>query len=204
MGTRDERLEHRPPGDAEHLGGDRGELDPSVLEDLLQPLHLARALLDLRLAVADEVAKLALRARRHEARPHEPMLDQLADPLRVLDVALAAGHVAQMPRVQKPALELVLEQEVDGAPVDAGRLHPDDGDGEAAQPVGQGEQPTVVVANACISWRRPPVPSGTRTQAVSESLWTSSAAQRSMRRSIAPPRVGEPERPLGEASYGEV
>jgi hypothetical protein len=74
VGAADERLEHRPPGDAEHVARDRGELDPCVLEHLVEPLHLARALLDLRLPVAGQVAQLADRARRYEARADEPVL----------------------------------------------------------------------------------------------------------------------------------
>ena len=35
----DQRLEHRPPRHAEDVGGDRGQLDPGVLEQLLQPLR---------------------------------------------------------------------------------------------------------------------------------------------------------------------
>ena len=37
---------------------------------------------------------------RHEARADQPVLHELADPLRVLDVGLAAGDVAQVMRVQ--------------------------------------------------------------------------------------------------------
>src|ERR1700736_5744600 len=48
--------------------------------------------------------------RRHEARPHQPVLDQLTDPGRVDHVALAAGDVMQMPGVQKPALKARLER----------------------------------------------------------------------------------------------
>ena len=206
VGAGDERVEHRPPGDAERLGGDRGELDLGVLEHLLEPLHLACALLDLRLAVADDVAQLAQRPRWHEARAHQSVLDQLADPLRVLDVGLASGDVAQVTRVQQPALELVLEQEVDGAPVDTGRLHPDHRHGEAAQPVGERQEPRGRGRKRVrLSCRRPPAPSGTRTQAVSESLCTSSAAQRSIRRSMRT-SLGSitPERPPGEASCWRV
>ena len=36
----DQRLKHRPTGDPENVGGDRGELDSGVLEELLQALDL--------------------------------------------------------------------------------------------------------------------------------------------------------------------
>ena len=56
VGAGDQRVEHPPGGHAEHLGGDRGELDPGVLEGLLDPLHLTRALLNLGGAVANQIA----------------------------------------------------------------------------------------------------------------------------------------------------
>jgi hypothetical protein len=139
--AREQRVEHRATRRAEHLRGDRGELDPRVLEHLLQALRLARTLLDLRLAIPRQVAQLADRLRRYEARPHKPVLEQPADPHRIGDIGLAAGDVTQMLRVQKPALELTLEQIEDGFPVDAGRLHPHQRDREATKPVRQRDQP---------------------------------------------------------------
>jgi len=111
------------------------------LQYLLQPLDRPRALLDLRLAKASQVAQPADLARGHEARPHQPVLDQLADPGRVDHIALAAGDVAQVPRVQKPALETRLERVEDGAPVDPRRLHPHQRHAEALKPVGERAQP---------------------------------------------------------------
>ena len=93
VGAGDQRVEHPAGGHAEHLGRDRRQLDPGVLQGLLDALDLAGAFLDLRLAVADEVAQLPQRSGRHEARADEPVLDQLAAPLGVLDIALAAGDV---------------------------------------------------------------------------------------------------------------
>jgi hypothetical protein len=126
VGARDERLEHGPAGDREHLRGDRAELDAGVLEGLVEPLHLARALLNLGLAVKGQVTQLADLPGRHETRAHQPVLEQLADPLGVAHVRLAARDVAQLLGVQKPALPVVLEQVVDRPPVDAARLHPDE------------------------------------------------------------------------------
>jgi hypothetical protein len=137
----DQRLEHPPAGGTEHPAGDRGELDAGVLEHLVQPLHLADTVVDLRLAVASQIAQLADRARRHEARPHEPVFEQLADPLGIGDIGLAAGNVAQMLGVQKPTLAVLLEQVEDRLPVGAGRLHPDQTHPIARQPIEQPEQP---------------------------------------------------------------
>ena len=73
-GAGDERVEHRAAGHAEDVGRDAVELDPGVLERLVQPVGLARALLDLRLAIAGQVAQLphaawAARSSRATARP---------------------------------------------------------------------------------------------------------------------------------------
>src|SRR5436305_1086704 len=54
-GPGDERPEHRAARDPEDVGRDRGQLDARVLEHLVEALRLARALLDLRRAVAREI-----------------------------------------------------------------------------------------------------------------------------------------------------
>jgi hypothetical protein len=55
----DEGLEHGPPGDAKNVGRDRGQLDPRVLEQLVEPVDLTRPLLDEDFALAREPAPLA-------------------------------------------------------------------------------------------------------------------------------------------------
>jgi hypothetical protein len=42
--ARNERVEHRPPRDAEDVGGDAVELDPGVLERFMQAIGLALSL----------------------------------------------------------------------------------------------------------------------------------------------------------------
>src|SRR3954454_3966985 len=54
----DERVEHVAPGLAHDVCRDGVELDAGVLERLVQAVDLARALLDLRLAIAGQVAQL--------------------------------------------------------------------------------------------------------------------------------------------------
>lgn len=58
----DERLEHGPARGAQDVGGDRAELDVGAPERLVEPLRLARLLLDQAAPVADELAQLALAA----------------------------------------------------------------------------------------------------------------------------------------------
>ena len=88
--ARDQCVEHRPARDAEDVGRDAVELDPGVLERLVEAIGLARALGDLRLAIAGEVALRADRLGRHEARLEQARLEQLAHPGGVGDVGLSA------------------------------------------------------------------------------------------------------------------
>src|SRR6266508_1602178 len=64
-------------------------LMPASSSTLCRALHLTAAFLDERLAIASQVAQLADRRRRHEARSHQTVLDELGDPLGVLDVGPA-------------------------------------------------------------------------------------------------------------------
>ena len=117
------------------MRSDAGELDPGILEHLLQPLDRAAALIDLRLAQPRQITQPADLRRRHEARAHQPVLHQLANPLGVLDVGLAPGDVAQVVRVEQPALKAILERLEDRLPIHAGGLHPDERDLELGQPL---------------------------------------------------------------------
>ena len=62
----DQRIEHVAPGLAQDVSGDGVELDAGVFERLVQPVDLTDPFLDLRLAIAGEVAQLADRLGRHE------------------------------------------------------------------------------------------------------------------------------------------
>ena len=70
-----------------------------------------------------------------------PCCDQLADPLRVLDVGLAPGDVAQVLSIQQPALEAILKHLEHRLPIHAGGLHPDQRDRERRQPLRQLQEP---------------------------------------------------------------
>lgn len=91
----DQGGEHCPAGDAEVVGGDRGELDAGVLEDLVQALGLAGPFLDLGLAVPGQVPQLADRLRGHERGLDEPVGDQLGNPRGVGHVRLTTRDIAQ-------------------------------------------------------------------------------------------------------------
>jgi len=98
------------------------------------------ALLDQALAVAHDVAQLALRRWRHEAPAQQAELKELGEPLAVAHVRLAARHHLHMLRIDQGELEAPLQELVDGPPVDPGRLHRDVGAAGGGEPVGQPQQ----------------------------------------------------------------
>src|SRR5436309_1544114 len=64
----------------------------------------------------------------------------MAKPLSVLHIGLPARHVPDVGGVHEQELEVILEQEIDRLPVDAGRLHRHMGDAELLKPVAHGQQ----------------------------------------------------------------
>ena len=153
---------------------------PASSERLVQPVDLARALLDLRLAIAREVAQLADRLGRHEVGLQQPRLGELAQPRRVGDVGLAARDLLDVPGVDQHALELVLQDRPRRLPIDAGGLHHHlrarrGRPASRAAPAARGPWSGTPRRAARAGRARP----GTRTHAVTCALWTSSAAGRS-------------------------
>jgi hypothetical protein len=108
-GAGDERVEHRAPGRAEDVGGDAVELDAGVFQRLVQPVGLALALGDLRLALPRQGSQLALRLGRYEAAAQRAGFDELTQPLRVADVGLATRNLLDVPRVAQRQFEVVFE-----------------------------------------------------------------------------------------------
>ncbi len=98
-------------------------LIPASSRHLVEPVGLARPVLDEGLAVAGEVAELPDRGRRHEAPPQEPALQQLRDPGGIRQVGLPPREVPDVGSVHQEEGVAVLEQVVDGPPVDPGALH---------------------------------------------------------------------------------
>jgi len=110
------------------------------LEHLVEALGLPGALLDHRASIAGELSYVSDLWWRDEAGPHQPVLGQLADPLRVGHVGLPPRDVAHVPGVQEPAVELVFKHVEDGLPVHAGCLHAHPGHPEGHQPVPKGQK----------------------------------------------------------------
>jgi hypothetical protein len=76
-------------------------------------------------AIAQQFAQLAQWGGRHKALGDQPVADQIGDPLGVLHVGLAPGHVADVTGVTDDQIDMSLQHGIDRAPVDAGALHAD-------------------------------------------------------------------------------
>jgi hypothetical protein len=162
----------------------RSSLIPDVLQGLVQPVDLTRAFLDLGLAIAREIAQLADRLGRHEARLQQPGLGKPAQPRRVGHIGLAARNLLDVARVDEQALEFVFEDRPGRLPVDAG------GSITTCWTVSQSRSrssPPTVAGNSAMRSSRSPRSFGTRTHAVTCALCTSSAAGRSTIVSTKPP-----------------
>ena len=137
----DQGLEHGPARDAQDVGGDRVQLDASVLQGLLDPLALGAMGLDEPLAVADKVPQLPDLRRGHEAAAQQATLQQLTQPGGIADVGLAAGQDLDVAGIDQQQLQPALRQHIPtGLPVLPRRLHHHLGDALGLQPVRQGLQ----------------------------------------------------------------
>ena len=118
----------------------QSSLMPASSKRLVQPVDLARALLDLRLAIAREVAQLADRLGRHEVGLQQAGFGELTQPRRVGDVGLAARDLLDVPGVDQHAVKLVLQDRPRRLPIHAGGLHHHLRDAVAGEPVAQLQQ----------------------------------------------------------------
>ena len=116
-----EKLAERLPSNS-HLTV-RGHLPPELLT---RPRQLAQRL---------------NRRGRHEAAAHEPMGEQIGEPLRIAHIALAPGEIAHRRRVRQHQRQAVLEPVPHGFPVHARRLQHGMGAAGGHQPRLQGDEP---------------------------------------------------------------
>jgi len=117
-----------------NVAGDAGELDVGTLQQLQHPVAHRRPRLDQRAPVPHQLAQVADRGRGHEALGDQAVAHQLRDPLRILHVGLAAGHVLDVMGVADDQVDVAFQHGVDRLPVDAGALHADVGDAVLSKP----------------------------------------------------------------------
>jgi hypothetical protein len=87
----DQRVQHRPRRDRGQARGDHRQLDRRVLQHQLQPGGLPGAIAHQLHPVAGQHPQPSDVGRRHEARPDQPALQQLGDPLRVPHIRFRRG-----------------------------------------------------------------------------------------------------------------
>jgi hypothetical protein len=136
----DEGLEHRPAGHAGDVAGDRGQLDPGVLEQL--PLDLLGPFPHQRGPGPGpgpgQVPELTDRLGRDERAADQSVRTELRQSCRVGDVGLAGWQVLDVLGVDQRQLERdVLEQVVERLPVVPGRFHHDQRDPFGGQVITQ-------------------------------------------------------------------
>ena len=114
------------------------ELDVHLHQRLLHALHPTGLLGQQHLALARHRAHHAHLAVRAPRRAQQPQAHELLQPLAVLHVALAPGHVLHLPRIDQPDLQAALLQHlVHRDPVHARRLQRHRVHAARDQPVGQ-------------------------------------------------------------------
>jgi hypothetical protein len=82
-----------PTADAQHTAGHAGQLEVGILQRLLDAVGHLHLLAHQLHALSRQVAQVAHGTVGHAAGLEQAALQQLRDPLRVLDVGLAAGHL---------------------------------------------------------------------------------------------------------------
>src|SRR3546814_3957030 len=88
---------HRPARLGPHARRDRRQLEPGVLEELLQALDLLATSPDLGLAVAGQLPQTPNIRWRHKARTDHPMSSHIRQPLRVGHVGLRSEeHTSEL------------------------------------------------------------------------------------------------------------
>lgn len=88
-----EGFEHGPPGDTQDVRRDGGQLDASILKQLLQPLRLSGALASDRGPGPGQVSQLPDRLGRHERGLHQPVSAELSQPVASATSVLRPGTV---------------------------------------------------------------------------------------------------------------
>jgi hypothetical protein len=111
------------PSFAAALRGYRIQLEARILQNFVDAVMHAIALLDQLHAVARQISLFASLARRHKAGLDEPVGQQLGQPLTVPRIRLSAWDILYLIGVGQDQMEMAFQNLPDRLPVHAGRLH---------------------------------------------------------------------------------
>ena len=134
----DEGAEDREPGLADDVADHARQEEVHLDQSLLHPLDVGTGVLDERIPMAQHGAEGEDRGGGPKAAAQQADTVELAQPLTVLDIALATRDVLDVAGVDEQDLQPArLEDVVDRDPVDPGGFHRDTGDATGEEPVGQ-------------------------------------------------------------------
>ena len=132
----DDGSQNLEPRDAGDVTDDELKLQIQLPQRFLHPLDVRGRALDQRLPVAEIGPQNGDRRRGSKTAPQEPDAVQLPEPLAVRDIALAAGDVLHVPRIDEDDVEATaLKDLVEGDPIHARGFHRHAGDPTGRQPV---------------------------------------------------------------------
>jgi hypothetical protein len=132
--------QHVPTTGTHHVRSHAGQLDVGVLQGLLDAVDHLHLLTHQLHSLPRQIPQLTHRLVWHKTRLQKPVLEQLGDPLTVLDVGLTPRHRLDVLGVAQDQLEEPLEQVPDRLPVHPGRFHRNVGDPFISQPVRQRQE----------------------------------------------------------------
>src|SRR5213076_2416102 len=118
-----QRRQHLHPRDSAGVTRYAGQLDVGRLQHLQQPVALRAPTLYQLAPVAGQVAQFANGLGGYKARSQQSMQQQIGNPLRILHVGLAPGHVLDVLCIGHDQLERSFQNGVDRFPVHPGALH---------------------------------------------------------------------------------
>ncbi len=113
------------------------QLQVHLGESLLHVLDMRGGILEQPLALTQIRAQFRNLGFRLEAGAQQAIGMEPLEPLRILHVRLAPGHLFGVPRIDQKHLKAVVLQDLeDRDPVNPGRFHNDGGDARDLEPVG--------------------------------------------------------------------
>lgn len=128
-------IEHFASRNAQNVAGYRSQLDVGVLQELVDAIGDSRVFTLQLSAMAGQIPQFALWPRRHETAPQQAVLQQLGNPLGVLDVSLAARNLLQFSGVDQQQLEIRLQDVPHGFPQNSRGFHGHMGHTIGLQPI---------------------------------------------------------------------
>ncbi len=123
--SRHECVQYLPSGNTQDIAGHRPQFDIGVLQELVDAIGSSRVFALELGAMPRQVAQFTLRPTRHKAAAQQAVLQQLRNPLGVLDVGLPARNLLQFPRVHQQQFKRPIQDVPHRLPQDSGGLHGD-------------------------------------------------------------------------------